>query len=61
MKGSEGGDSWDTAYWVVYLSEELAQLNEKSTINFYKSPEPNKQRDFSSNSYVASIPQDVLT
>jgi ubiquitin C-terminal hydrolase len=38
MKGSEGGDSWDTAYWVVYVSEELAQLNDKSTHNLYKVP-----------------------
>ena len=39
FKSSQGGDSWETAYWVVYVQDSLAKDLDKSNINYYKVPE----------------------
>jgi hypothetical protein len=39
MKQSEGGDSWETAYWVVYINETLSKELDSANINYYKVPE----------------------
>ncbi len=38
FKCSEGGDSWETAYWVVYIEESITKELERVNINDYKVP-----------------------
>jgi hypothetical protein len=39
FKESEGGSSWMTAYWLVYVTETIANDLEKTNINMYQIPE----------------------
>ena len=39
FKESEGGSSWMTAYWLVYVTETIANDLEKTNINMYQTPE----------------------
>ena len=39
FKSAEGGDSWATAYWVVYVQDDIAKTLDKSNINHYQVPE----------------------
>ena len=39
MKFSEGGESWETAYWVVYIDESITKELDHANINYYKVPE----------------------
>jgi hypothetical protein len=38
LKSSEGGDSWETAYWVVYIDESITKELERVNINYYNVP-----------------------
>jgi hypothetical protein len=33
VKQTEGGDSWETAYWVVYIDETMTKELENANIN----------------------------
>ena len=39
IKQSEGGNSWETAYWVVYIDESISKELDNADINYYKVPE----------------------
>lgn len=56
---SEGGDSWATAYWVVYVQEKIATALDTKNINFYKAPEVDAMRNFSTHAYGQIIPADI--
>lgn len=38
LKSSEGGDSWETAYWVVYTDESITKELDGANINYYNVP-----------------------
>ena len=38
VKQTEGGDSWETAYWVVYIDETMTKELENANINQYDVP-----------------------
>jgi len=39
FKESEGGHSWQTAYWVVYVEDSIAKVLDKNDINSYNVPQ----------------------
>lgn len=39
FKESEGGHSWQTAYWLVYVHDEISKQLEQHDINAYQVPE----------------------
>lgn len=60
FKESEGGHSWQTAYWLVYVQDSIAKELDTSDINFYEVPaDPYKLQDFSKHAYGKCVPQDV--
>lgn len=59
FKQAEGGDSWASASWVVYVQDEIAKTLDHSNINYYTVPEQDPTRDFSKHCYGALIPPDV--
>jgi len=60
FKESEGGHSWMTAYWLVYVQESIAKELETTNINQYKVPEnPGVLGDFSGHCYGKKVPGDV--
>ena len=60
FKEAEGGHSWMTAYWLVYVQESIAKELESVNINQYKVPEnPSVLGDFSKHCYGKKVPGDV--
>lgn len=58
---SVGGDSLQTAYWLVYIQESLS--NDKTNINLYPGPKslnPYKMAQFPKGTYGYYIPKDIL-
>ena len=51
--------SWATAYWVVYVQDDIARNLDQSNINYYSVPEKDPTRDFSKHCYGAMIPPEV--
>ena len=39
FKEAEGGNSWMTAYWLVYVQESIAKDLDLTNINMYTTPE----------------------
>jgi hypothetical protein len=58
FKEAEGGHSWMTAYWLVYVQEGIAKELETTNINSYKVPET-VPSDFSGHCYGKHVPADV--
>jgi hypothetical protein len=60
LKQSEGGDSWETAYWVVYIEETITKELDNANINQYDVPiNPLKLQDFSKHYYGRIVPDEV--
>ena len=60
FKEAEGGHSWMTAYWLVYVQESIAKELETTNINQYKVPEnPYVLGDFTGHCYGKKVPGDV--
>lgn len=60
FKESEGGHSWQTAQWLVYVEDSIAQVQEKSNMTFYKVPEnPFKLQDFKEHLYGNLVPTEI--
>lgn len=60
FRASEGGDSWQTAYWLVYVAAPIAGEQEKTDLNFYKVPaDPFVLGDFSKHFYGSKVPAEV--
>lgn len=38
FKESEGGHSWQTAYWLVYVQDSIKNVLDKANLNFYSVP-----------------------
>ena len=62
FKSAEGGDSWQTAYWLVYVEASIASVLDKSNINSYTVPaDPFVLADFANHCYGSRVPPDVNT
>lgn len=62
FKSAEGGDSWQTAYWLVYVEGSVASELDKMNINCYSEPaDPFVLGDFSNHCYGSRVPADVNT
>lgn len=62
FKSSEGGDSWQTAYWLVYVEGTIASELDKANINSYKEPtDPFILSDFNMHPYGCRVPAEVNT
>jgi hypothetical protein len=60
FKEAEGGNSWMTAYWLVYVQESIAKDLDKTNINLYSLPEsPTYEQDFENHCYALKIPANV--
>jgi len=60
LKQSEGGDSWETAYWVVYIEETITKELDNANINQYDVPiNPLKLQDFGKHYYGRIVPDEV--
>jgi hypothetical protein len=60
FKEAEGGNSWMTAYWLVYVQESISKELDTTNINQYKVPENAwVLGDFSSHCYGKKVPGDV--
>ena len=60
FKSSEGGDSWQTAYWLVYVESGIASQLDKSDIHSYKAPlNPFVLDDFAQHCYGTKVPVEV--
>lgn len=58
LKESEGGHSWQTAYWLVYVEDQMAKVLDKNDINHYKVPQnPFALEDFSNHLYGKIVPE----
>lgn len=60
FKSSEGGDSWQTAYWLVYVESTIASDLDKSNIHSYKVPQnPFVLESFDQHCYGKRVPAEV--
>ena len=60
FKESEGGHQWQTAQWLVYVDDELAQVLNNNNISLYSVPaNPHQLQDFSKHLYGSLVPPDV--
>ena len=60
LKESEGGHSWSTAYWLVYVESSISNVLEKNDINHYEVPaDPFILNDFSTHYYGKIVPGNV--
>lgn len=62
FKSSEGGDSWQTAYWLVYVEGTIASELDKTNINCYQEPaDPFVLGDYKHHAYGSRVPAEVNT
>lgn len=60
FKASEGGNSWETAYWLVYVESSIASELDKNDINMYNVPaNPFALGDFKNHFYGSKVPAQV--
>ena len=60
FKASEGGHSWSTAYWLVYVHQSIYDNLKKEDINRYSVPaNPLGPVDISKSVYGSKIPVDI--
>lgn len=60
FKESNGGHSWMTAYWVVYVNDELAKHMQKIDLYQYQSIEKREAGKLSNhNAYYEIIPAQI--
>ena len=60
FKESEGGYSWQTAYWIVYVQDSIAKDLEQNDINQYKVPEnPFVLQGFENHYYGKRVPGEI--
>ena len=61
FKDAEGdGNSWSTAYWLVYVHDSIAKELDNNDINYYKAPlDPELSVDYSKHFYGKKVPADV--
>lgn len=60
FKEAEGGHSWSTAYWLVYVHDSISEVLKANDINNYVVPEnPHALGDFSNHFYGRKVPVEV--
>ena len=60
FKEAEGGHSWQTAYWIVYVEESIAKILDSNNINQYTVPaNPFQLQSFEDHYYGKMIPPEV--
>jgi ubiquitin carboxyl-terminal hydrolase 25/28 len=60
LKEAEGGHSWQTAYWIVYVEDSIAKELNAHNLNSYRVPEdPFHLQSFDDHYYGASVPEEV--
>ena len=62
FKSSEGGDSWQTAYWLVYVEGTIASELDKTNINCYQElADPFVLGNYKHHAYGSRVPAEVNT
>ena len=62
LKEAEGGHSWQTAYWIVYVEDSIAKELNSANINAYRVPEnPFALQSFEDHYYGSLVPSEVNT
>ena len=60
LKEAEGGHSWQTAYWIVYVEDSIAKELNSANINAYRVPEnPFVLQSFEDHYYGSLVPSEV--
>lgn len=60
FKESEGGNSWQTAQWLVYVDSSLSETLNKGNVGTYTVPQnPLMLSDFNNHLYGSMVPADV--
>ena len=60
FSASEGGSSWQTAYWLVYVEGSIAAELDRTDINAYTVPaDPFVLGDFQNHFYGSKVPPEV--